>query len=176
MTMQETHAQQVEEALNLKRQLGVLDQISDSDMIFQDTSPPTRWDTVYSTKDGEPIRVKRHRLQATLEKRLPDGSRAFTAFKDQAPQYELGKVKCFLAEGAPERELVDALNIAPGFYCPAKHLANPMAAEVHAEKRHPTRWRMYQRHIEEEKRNRDRDRQDAQIAAILKLAEKKGKE
>lgn len=168
-----TDAMQIEQALDLKRQLNVLDQITSSDMIFQDTSPPARWDTVYSTQTGEPIRVKRHRLIATLEKRLPDGSKAFTADKAAAPEYKLGVIKCFLARGSEQREKVDAYNISPGFYCNAEHLANPMAMIVHAQNKHPTRWKQYQAMLEREERDEDRARQDAQIAAILQLAQSK---
>lgn len=166
-----THAQELEKALDLKRQIAGLEDPGDQDFIFQDTSPPTRWEVVYSTESGEPIRVKRHRLMAVLQKRLSDGSKAFTADPANVPEYKLGVTKCFLARGSEERPVVDSLNIAPGYYCIAEHLANEMAAEVHAEKRHPTRWRMYQRHLGEVERQDDRDRQDAQIAAIMKLAE-----
>ena len=174
MVQARTHAEEVEQALNLKRQLRVLDSIADSDMIFQDTSPPRRWDTVYSMQTGEPIRVPRHRLVETLQKRLSDGSAAFTADKDRAPEYRLGVVKCFLSRGSKEREEIDELNLAPGYYCIAEHLANPMAAQVHAEKRHPTRWRMYKEHLAEQQRQEDRQRQDSQIAAIMELARSKG--
>ena len=168
--VQQTHAQQVEDAINLKRQLGVLDDVSDQDIIFQDTSPRARWDTVYSMETGEPIRVKRHRLIGTLEKRLPSGAPAFTADKARAPEYRIGTVLCFLARGSKERETVDELSLAPGFYCIAEHLANPMEARVHAAIRHPTRWKMFQEHIQTQERQGDRDRQDAQIAAVLELA------
>lgn len=168
--VQQTHAQQVEEALNLKRQLNILDTIADSDMIFQDTSPPKRWDIVYSTQSGEPIRVARHRLIATLEKRLPNGERAFTADRDKAPVYRLGTVKCFLAKGSEEREMIDRLNISPGYYCPAEHLANDGAARIHAEKRHPSRWRIYQEHIYAEERKEEREERRQQTGAMLRLA------
>lgn len=165
-----THAQEVEEALDLKRQISGLEDPGDQNFLFQDTSPRTRWDTVYSTQTGEPIQVKRHRLIATLEKRLPDGTKAFTADRSLAPEYRLGDVKCFLARDSEERQMVDALNIAPGYYCVAEHLANESAAQVHAEKRHPTRWRMYQAHLDRAERERDREERQAQTNAILALA------
>lgn len=168
MTM--THAMEVEKALDLKKQIQGLE-APDTDFLFQDTSPPARWEWVYSTQTGEPIRVKRHRLIPTLEKRLPDGSKAFTADKTAAPTYRLGEVKCFLAKGSDDREVVDALNISPGYYCPAEHLANDMAATVHAEKRHPTRWRMFKEHKEKQERERDREERRAELAAIRALAE-----
>lgn len=168
-----TDAQRIEEALNLKRQLGVLDNIADSDMIFQDTSPPARWETIYSMETGEAIRVKRHRLISILEKRLPNGTAAFTATQGNAPEYRLGAVKCFLARGSKEREEIDAMNIAPGYYCVAEHLANEGAAITHAEKRHPSRWKNYQNQLQRMERQSDRERQDAQTAAILELARSK---
>lgn len=172
MTMQ-THAQEVERALDLKRQILGLE-ASDSEFLFRDTSPPTRWETVYSTQTGEPIRVKRHRIIPTLEKRLPDGTKAFTADPSSVPVYQLGEVKCFLAKGSRDRDQVDALNIAPGYYCPAEHLANDMAATVHAEKRHPTRWRMFREYTDRAERDRDRDERREQTAAILALASSRG--
>lgn len=168
-----TYAQQVEGAIDLKSQIAGLYDPGDSDFLFQDTSPPTRWETVYSTETGEPIPVKRHRVIATLQKRLPNGAKAFTARQEDVPEYRLGTVKCFLAKGSKERARVDELNISPGYYCIAEHLANEGAAEVHAEKRHPTRWRQYKALLDREERQRDRERQDAQTAAILSLAQSK---
>lgn len=165
-----THAEQAEDAINLKRQLTSLQDPGDGDFIMQDTSPPSRWDFVYSTETGERIAVKTHRLLNILEKRLPNGQPMFTARKDSAPEYRLGEVRCFLARGSREREVIDELNISPGYYCPAEHLANEGAAEIHAEKRHPTRWRQYQRHLEREEQQRDREERNAQTAAILQLA------
>lgn len=164
-----SHAQELERALDLKKQIAGLD-APDTDFLFKDTSPPTRWETLYSTQTGEPVPVKRHRIIPTLEKRLPDGSKAFTANKDAVPVYTLGTVKCFLARGSEQREIVDSLNISPGYYCPAEHLANDMAATVHAEKRHPTRWRMYRDHLQREERDQDRRERQEQTAAILALA------
>ena len=171
MVQARTHAQEVEEALNLKRQLNILDDVSDQDMVFQVTSPPKRWDTVYSLATGEPIRVARHRLIDTLNKRNVDGSQMFTANKALAPEYRLGTVKCFLAKGSAEREAVDTLNIAPGYYCPAEHLDNDMAATLHAEKTHKTRWRLFKEWKDRQEREADKERQNAQIHAILKLAQ-----
>jgi hypothetical protein len=167
--MTSSHALEVERALDLKRQIAGLD-APDTEFLFKDTSPPSRWETVYSTQTGEPIRVKRHRIIPTLEKRLPDGSKAFTADALAVPTYRLGEVKCFLAKGSEQRDLVDELNIAPGYYCIAEHLANDMAATVHAERRHPTRWRMFKEHKEKVERDRDRDERREQTAAILALA------
>lgn len=165
----DTHAMEVERAIDLKKQIQGLD-APDTEFLFQDTSPRTRWDTVYSTQTGEPIRVKRHRLIATLEKRLPDGSKAFTADQGLVPVYTLGTVKCFLAKGSEHREMVDALNISPGYFCPAEHLANDMAAVLHAEHRHPTRWRMFREHRERMEREQDRRERQEQTAAIMALA------
>ncbi len=171
-----THAEQVEDALNLKRQLTQLDDPGDQDFVFQDTSPPTRWDTIYSTQTGEAIRVKRFRLISTLQKTLANGLAAFTAKKENAPTYVLGTVKCFLAKDSPERVVIDDLNISPGYYCIAEHLANAGAAEIHAEHKHPTRWKQYQRYLESQERQLDRERQDAQIQAIMHLATGKTQE
>lgn len=170
----DVEALEVERALDLKKSIVGLD-APDTEFLFQDTSPPARWSTVYSTQTGEPIRVKRHRLIAQLEKRLPDGSKAFTADKAAVPVYQLGEVKCFLARGSKDREMVDELNIAPGFYCPAEHLANDMAARVHAEKRHPARWRMFKEYQEKQERDMDRAERRAEIAAIRALAEGGGR-
>lgn len=170
----DTHAREVERALDLKREIQGLD-APDTEFLFQDTSPPARWNTVYSTQTGEPIRVKRHRLIPTLEKRLPDGSKAFTADASSVPVYTLGTVKCFLAKGSEHREMVDRLNISPGYYCPAEHLANDMAARVHAEHRHPTRWRMFKEYQERTEREQDREERRAEIAAIRALAEGGGR-
>ena len=41
---------------------------------------------------------------------------------------------------------------------------------VHAQSKHPTRWKQYQAMIDRAERDSDRARQDAQIAAIMALA------
>lgn len=168
--VQITEAERVEEAINLKRQAASLQSYSDAQMIFQDTSPPKRWGIVYSMQTGEPIRVAAHRLEHVLSKQLDDGRPAFTGSRERAPTYRLGDVKCFLARDSEEREAVDALNIAPGFYCQAEHLANSYAARVHAEKKHPTSWRIYSEHIEALEREQEREERRQQTDAMLRLA------
>lgn len=169
MTTQ-SFAERAEESINLRRQINGLEGVADADFVFQDTSPPKYWDFVYSTETGERIRVARHRLISILEKKLLNGQPAFTANKDNAPEYRLGTIKCFLARGSDYRELVDQLNISPGYYCPAEHIPNEVAAQTHAEHRHATRWRMLRDHLDRQERAEERQRQEAQIAAILELA------
>ena len=163
-------AERVEDAVNLRNQIEALGVVPESDLLFRDTTPRRHWETLYSMSTGEAIRVMAHRLESVLKKRLPDGSPAFTARQEQAPLYVLGTVKCFLSRGSSQRDLVDQLNIAPGYYCPAEHLANEMAALTHAEHRHPSRWKAMLAHKNKVEQDDWRQRQEAQVSAILELA------
>lgn len=164
-------ANRVEEAINLKRLIPELNDGSEGlGVVFQDNTPPRRMSPVYSMATGELIMVPLHRLEVVLSKVQADGSRAFTSFKDQAPEYVEGSIKCFLARGSEQRGLVDQLNIAPGYYCIAEHLANDMAAITHAEHRHPGRWKTLQLHITKQEQKVRDERAESQTAAILELA------
>lgn len=163
-------AQRVEEAINLRKQIAGLGHVEDADLVFQDTSPRRHWEPVYNMATGERHLVPSHRLETVLSKILPDGSPAFTARQELAPAYVLGEVKCFLARDSKEREVVDELNISPGYYCPAEHLANEMAAITHAEHRHPGRWKAYSAHLERVERDAWREEQRIQMQAMMQLA------
>lgn len=173
--MTQQHANQVEESINLRRQVSGLSGGLEQDLIFQDTSPPRRYAFVYATDTGEPIRVPVHRLEAVLSKRLPSGEAAFTTHEDQVPEYRLGTVKCFLARGSEERALVDEMNISNGYYCVAEHLMNEGAAIDHAEHKHPSRWRRYKEALDRREREADRLERRNQTEAMLALATGKAK-
>ena|SRR3990167_219844 len=164
-----SRANQIEEAVNLKQKIAELADVNDSEFIFQDTSPPARWETVYATDTGEAIRVKRRRLESVLMKTRTDGTPSFTTRKELVPEYQRGTTLCLFAEGSPEYETIVALGIANPV-CNARHLSNEVTREIHAEHKHPTRIRIYRRHIETAEREKMRQDQAAQTAAMLEMA------
>ena len=166
-------AERVQEGIDLKRSIPELSGEEGLGIIFQDTSPPRRWGKVWSMTTGEMIPVPYHRLEVVLSKRLhPDqgGGRAFTSHQEEAPAMVIGTVKCFLAKDSPQREIVDQLNISPGYWCRTVTIPNELAAETHAEHRHPSRWKAYKAYLDRKERDEMRDQQRQQTEAILALA------
>lgn len=171
MVTELTEAQRIETAVNLKRQVAALADVNDSEFIFQDTSPPVRWQTVYSMTTGEPIQVKHFRVEATLLKTLPDGSPAFTAYQEQAPEYRLGNTRCFLAADSAERAAGILAEIGmEGKTCNGIHLANEFAKEMHAQHKHKAEWTVFKAYKERQEKEAEIARQQAQTDAMLAMA------
>ena len=167
-----TTAQQIQQAIDLRRQVVGLTPAQEAEIIFQDTSPPSHWEKIYSMVTGEEITVKRFRVEALLSRLQPNGKPAFTAYKDQAPKFVIGKYRCFLAEGSKERlsGVLEAVGLAGRAPCVAIHLASEFASTRHAAKKHKDEWTVvkdYNDRLLEAKRD---ERQEAQTEAMLKLA------
>lgn len=160
-------ATQIEKQIDMRRQINELDDVDESDFMFEDRTRRV-WHTLYSTETGEPIPVIRYHLNDFLSKRRPDGLPMFTAHQSQAPEYKLGETKCFLAPGAPEEALVKELGIYKA--CKAVHLQNKAAARTHAEHKHKSEWRTLQEYLADVQAREDRERQDKQMEAMMALA------
>lgn len=158
-----------EEARDLRAQLGTMAPGAMAEIVFMDMTP-RRWATIYSTETGEAVPVLEYHIEEVMAKRLPDGRPMFVARKENAPAIVQNHIKCFLARGSEQRDLVDELNISPGFYCRAESLQSELAAQVHAEHKHPTRWRILQDHLAREREEEAREMQRQQLEAMRLMA------
>ena len=156
-------------ARDLRAELGTL--ADEPEIVFKESSPRKRMATIYSMVDGEPLPVNMVNIERVLDKRLPDGGYMFTAKKEEAPEYKLGDVKCFLHLDSPERAVLREIGLA-GAYCPAAHLANSHSKRIHAQHRHSQEWAAYQEYVKEQKEREQIERQNQQLEATLAIAGK----
>lgn len=169
-------AQKMQQARDLLGQVEELKGSEDEkEIIFKETSPQRKKVPIYSMRDGEKLMIPRSIMQATLNKIDRDtGKFAFTAFQEEAPEFKMGEVKCFLHPDSSDRHLLDDMGMV-GKTCPAAHLANQYSKRMHALHRHKSEWAMYQEFIEDAKEERYNQRQDEQLAATLAIAEAAGR-
>ena len=162
-------AERAEDRRDLKRQVKELEGQDDREILFRETSPTRRLVSVYSTIDGEEIRVPSYMLDIVLDKRDGQGKYLFTARKETAPEYKPGILPCFFHADAKERPILEALGIADP-PCPAGALRNNFARRIHAQNRHKRRWEAYREHLDEIKEEEARGREQQQLDAMLALA------
>ena len=168
MTNAQAVAERAEEARDLRTQIAGLQQDDAREIIFKDISPRRGKVMVWSMVDGEPIPIRQNMLDQVLGKRLANGGFMFTTRKDLAPVYVRGNTKCFLHPRADERPVLAQLGISN--ICDAEHLGNDYSKEIHAEHRHKSEWRMYQRYVNDQEQKRWREQQERQSDAMLALA------
>jgi hypothetical protein len=161
-------AMRAEQARDLRKQISDLGGEEAQEVIFKETSPARRKIPLYSMEDGSVVFVYAYRLESTLSKIGADGKPRFTANPSLAPKWVEGQVKCFLANGSPEKELVRSLGI--GKDCPAIHLPNEFAKEQHARKKHKAEWASFEAHKARIRADEDRDLQKQQVAAMMAMA------
>lgn len=167
-------AERAQEIRDLKSQISELANDPDEqEIIFKETSPRRRRVMIYSMLDGEPLSIHASVLSRTLEKRLPDGGYMFTARENEAPEYKLGKIKCFLHSDSPERGVLSEIGLA-GTVCDSAHLANGFSKRIHALHRHKAEWAAYQDYVDEEKERTYNERQERQLEATLAIAKQAG--
>ena len=145
----------------------------EQEIVFREISPRRKKVTIYSMTDGEPLQIPIAILERTLEKRLPNGDFMFTARKEQAPEYKLGEVKCFLHPESPERPILNDIGLAT-VSCDAAHLANQHSKRIHAQHRHKQEWAAYSEYIEEQKEQKYQEQQSKQLEATLAIARAAG--
>ena len=168
MTNAQVVAERAEEVRDLRTQIAGL-QVDDArEIIFKDVSPRRGKVLIYSMVDGEPITIRQNMLDQVLAKRLANGQFMFTTRKEQAPVYVRGNVKCFLHPQSEERPILAQLGISQ--VCDAEHLGNDYSKEIHAEHRHKSEWKMYQRYISDNEQKRWRETQEMQAEAMLAVA------
>lgn len=164
-------AEQLSRSRDLKVQLRELNNESEQEIVFRETSAPKRRVRLYSRMDGEPLDIPAALAEKALEKTLPDGSFMFTPNPDDAPAYHQGDVKCFLHEESTERMsgVLDQVGLA-GITCPAANLASVYSKRIHAQHRHRQQWEAYQEAIAAAENREWKERQEQQLQATLALA------
>jgi hypothetical protein len=170
VTEQDNPALRIQQQRNLKNQISELADQDEAELIIRESSPRTRYSTIYAMRDGEPLRVPVKLIAATLEKRdRKTGQYLFTATREDAPEYKLGEVKCFLHSESTDRIVLDEIGVSA--ICESGHLANGYSKRIHGLHRHKQEWAMFQEHIAERKEYEINDRAERQLQATLKLAE-----
>lgn len=166
-------AEQQQQQRDLRAQLADIaaDDRGDQTMQFIEWSPGRKYQTLWSMQDGMEIRIPRYMVMGALMKRR-NGKFLFTANQAEAPTFREGNVKCFLAEGSPEREsgLLAEAGLDHLEPCPAVHLRSAYSKRVHAQNRHRLSWETLKEHRQEHEREESRQDQRKQTAAMLALA------
>jgi hypothetical protein len=166
-------AEQQQQTRDLRAQLADIaaDDRGDQTMQFIEWSPGRKYQTLWSLQDGMEIRIPKYMVMGALMKRR-NGRFLFTANQDEAPKFKEGAVRCFLAEGSPEREsgLLAEAGLDHLEPCPAVHLRSAYSKRVHAQNRHRLSWETLREHRQEHEREETREEQRKQTAAMLQLA------
>lgn len=164
-------ADQLRRGRDLRDMDAALKAESEEDVKFVDMTPRPPPITLYSMADGEPVEMPPWIARMAMAKHYTDGRYLFTNDPSEAPEYKLGKVKCFLHKESAERlsELLDEVGIAQ-ITCPAEHLASLYSKRIHAENRHGKRWQALQEYRNEQKEKATEDRAERQLEATLALA------
>lgn len=166
-------AQKAQEVRDLRNQISDLSAEDEQNIVFKKPSP-RRMTTVYSMLDGEPLPVPASSVLRTLEKRLP-GTREymFTARQEDAPEYKLGSVKCFLhPESAYRTSGILAEAGISMHSCPSAHHPSKYAMEEVAKAKHKKQWQALQAYLADQERTEERAERRQQLDATLALAGK----
>ena len=166
-------AERAQRRRDLKGELGGLGGQVATEVIFEHISPGREPVIVYSTLNGEPIPVPAYMIDPVMMKTLPGGRPMFVAKKEEAPEFKLGTVKCFLHPESPERAsgVLAEIGLA-GKTCPAEHLASMHSKRVHGLHRHKQEWMAHQEFIADQKTEAHEARQERTLQATLAIAGK----
>lgn len=165
-------AESMQKARDLRVQLDGLGKDDEAEMQFTEWSPGRKMVKLWSMSDGAEIEIPKYMVLGAISKRLRDGRYAFTANRDEAPKVRNGSVKCFLAEGSPEREsrLLEEAGLDHLEPCPANQLRSAYSKRIHAINRHPQSWATLQEYRQEAEREENRKEQRQQTEAMMRLA------
>ncbi|KKL57774.1 hypothetical protein LCGC14_2232040 [marine sediment metagenome] len=125
--------------------------------------------TVYSIEDGRPVAVPAYMLGPVMTKTLEDGRFMFVSRAEDAPEYKLGTVKCFLNPDSPMREIVEAVGLG-AIKCLKVTLRSEHSKRMHGQHRHKQEWAAVQEYLEDRKEEKREARQDEQLEATLSIA------
>jgi len=140
-------------------------------LLFMETSPRAEPIILYAMSDGEPIPMPPAIAELAIRKRYKSGGYLFTNKKDEAPEYKLGNVKCFLHLESNERAagLLSAAGIAQ-FSCPSSHHPSKYAMQEIAKSKHRKQWEALTEYLRDQKDTAREDRERQQLDATLALA------
>jgi len=167
--VEDTAVQRAQDIRDLKGQIAELKGEDNREIIFRETSPQKRKTTIYSMSNGEPLTMPLYIAEGALSKRHPDGTYWFTARQEEAPEYRLGNIKCFLHAESPDHAILELIGLHAN-PCRKATLANAHSKRMHALHRHPEEWAAYQEHVKDEKERATEERAQAQLDATLALA------
>lgn len=181
--MTSSYAQQAQARRDLRLQVENLDREDQREMEFIEWSPGRKTQVLYSMQDGMKIEVPQYMVMGAISKRMDDGRFAFTShphdcdcgtcgLADRAPAFKEGTMKCFLAEGSPEREsgLLAEAGLDHLAHCKAVGLRSEFARIRHGQGVHPQSWAILQTHKETAERAESRAEQRKTTDAMLKMA------
>jgi hypothetical protein len=172
--MTNTYAEQQQRARDLRTQLAEVgaSERNDQEMLFQEWSPGRTLVTLWSMEDGTEITIPQYMVASAIQKRMADGRFRFTAYKDQAPEFKAGTVRCFLAEDSPERTsgLLEEAGLDHLPVCAAKNLRSGFSKRRHGQNRHSDSWNALQEHIGDKRREVEQTDRRNEMAAIRDLA------
>ena len=168
--MPDTDIQRAQDVRDLRNQIGTLE-ADQQEIVFREISPRRVKRTIYSMTSGEPLTMPRYMAERAISKRLDDGSYMFTARQEEAPEYKLGEIKCFLHPESPDQVILAEIGLS-GIHCPKATIANPHSKRMHALHRHHDEWEAYQDYLDDKKETASSQRQQDQIDATLALAQK----
>lgn len=151
------------DTIDLVPQLGALPIAGEELQYFtlQDTSPKRPKMTLWNKETGESWDFYNFRVPSLLQ------TGRWTRTRSEVPEIVRSQYPCFLAPESAMRAELDSLGIV--VRCNSKH-PSKFAMEQVAAKKHPNSWKAWQAHLAEKEKQADRDRQDAQIAAMMQLA------
>lgn len=131
---------------------------------------------LYNVKTGEPsvmnLNMARWKLRndrfPAAEGRQWAGKHVWTA-DDPGFRPPQGKLRCYLHNEGKYRNLADDMGIARDL-CKRENLRSESDIEAHMRVYHPSEWRGIQRHIEMEREDRARERDEMLAQALMALA------
>jgi hypothetical protein len=108
--------------------------------------------TIYHTVDGDSRTIPASHLRRALQKKLPDGRRAFSVYPTGEPVK--GQVKCYLHPEHPDYPKWRAAGIAT--VCMSGHFASVVDMEAQMAHKHSRDWAKIKEILEQERRDEDR--------------------
>jgi hypothetical protein len=130
---------------------------------------------VYHTKTGDRSIVNRNMLRTQLEKKLEDGTRAFSVHKPRIRVPYVKRLMCMLHPNSTHRAYLDSMGFADRV-CTMPNLKNQAELERHMQKRHKDEWAVIKAQKEREEKEEDRALQRAILKSLAGEIKTKKKE
>ena len=168
--MADTVLQREQEVRDLTAQIDELKGQDQGEIIFRENSPQKRMVTLYSMRDGCPITLPEYQAKTAIRK-MEGGKYMFTSKQEEAPEYRLGEIKCFLHKDSPDQVFLKEIGLSgEANHCRKATLANEHSKRMHGMHRHREEWDAYQAFMDDHKESEAIARQERQLEATLALA------
>lgn len=119
--------------------------------------------TIYHMETGDARSIPATHLRKTLEKRLPDGRRAFSIRPTVTPVK--GNIKCYLHPEHPDNPKLRAAGIITT--CMSGHFISVVDMEAQMAHKHSRDWAKIKELREQERRDEDREFQRSLMQAVV---------